>query len=428
VALRGFWLFIAGFLLAWGAHALWGWLPDQKAWVLTGLTLGLAPLAAFALSISRGSKWVWIMDRRLGLQEQASTAWELIQNGESGELSEALIRDVREIVPQVRQRMLKNGWFLERDLVSTLIVLLLLGMVYITTLFKSYSDLAGSPLATAPAIQQLANQTVPTPTPDSSGGQQQPGSQPGQQQSSQGSPGGDQPGQMGSGGQQPGSSNADPNALSQALQGMGSDLSQQAPTYDLGQSLQQLDLNQAAGDLNNLADQLKNLSPEMKDQLAQALQKGAEGAQSAGDPSLAQDLQSSADALQGDVQADPNQTGQDAGKSLDQLAQDLRDRAQQMQNAQAGSGTGGGGSSGQTGQAEPAERLQGENGNFELPLDQSSNSGLLSPAPADAAGKGTASGSLDSTSSSGQQVGQSPLIPNSFLWKWRDVVKSYFQH
>jgi hypothetical protein len=64
---------------------------------------------------------------------------------------------------------------------------------------------------------------------------------------------------------------------------------------------------------------------------------------------------------------------------------------------------------------------------MELPLEDPSQSGLLSPASPEEGGSGTASGSLDNTSQSGEDVIHSPLLPNSFLWKWRDVVSSYFQ-
>jgi hypothetical protein len=93
----------------------------------------------------------------------------------------------------------------------------------------------------------------------------------------------------------------------------------------------------------------------------------------------------------------------------------------------AGAGDGDGSGAGNSGSPEPLTRLPGEGGDLELPLDDSSQSGLLSPAPPEAAGDGTASGSLDSTYASGDDIVQSPLLPSSFLWKWRDVVSEYFR-
>jgi hypothetical protein len=148
----------------------------------------------------------------------------------------------------------------------------------------------------------------------------------------------------------------------------------------------------------------------------------------AGDPALAEDLREAAGALRGE-QPD---SGQSAGElaptePLDELAQDLRDLAQGMDSSRAAGGGEGNSPSAQTGSPEPAGRLQGEGGELELPLDDPSQSGLLSPAPADASGSGTASGSLDSLAGPGSDAVQSPLLPTTYLWKWRDVVSKYFE-
>jgi ABC-type transporter Mla subunit MlaD len=208
------------------------------------------------------------------------------------------------------------------------------------------------------------------------------------------------------------------------LKGLGEDLSQQAPTYDLGQELQGSDLNGAAGELDQLNDQLENLSPKTRQELADALEEAAGEGGSAGDSQLSEDMSGAAEALKGE---DSGEAGSESNQSLDQLAQDLRDRADELNSAQANGSGAGSGSSGQTGSAEPAGRLQGEGDDFELPLEDSAQSGLLSPAPPQADGSGTASGSLDSPGKGENGVAGSPLVPNSFLWKWRDVVSSYFQ-
>jgi hypothetical protein len=166
-----------------------------------------------------------------------------------------------------------------------------------------------------------------------------------------------------------------------------------------------------------------DLSPESRENLAEALQEAAEALEQAGDQGLADDMREAAEALQDQDLASPGSPGSEAaGEALDQVAGDLRDLAGgQTAGANPGDGTGGG-----SGVAEPLNRLPGEGGSLELPLEDSSEPGLLSPAPPEAAGGGTAGGSLDGASLPGEAVIQSPLLPNSFLWKWRDVVSEYF--
>jgi hypothetical protein len=438
LGLRALWLGGAGFLFGWGVNALWGWLPSVRYWLLAGLFFALIPLYGLAFSLSGRKRWVWTMDRRLGLKEQASTAWEVLQRGEPDEMSEALVADVLRVIPRVRRRMLNRGWFLERDLVAAAIVFCLGALVLISTQMNTLSAaIAQNPLASNPPIEQpepFPEMLSPTLPPDPSGerrenpqanpggSQEGDGSMQGEGGSPEGSPSpGDQPGS--SGGTSP---NLDPGALGDALQDLGSDLSQQAPTYDLGQSLQDLDLDGAAGELEELTDQLDELSPETRERMADAMREAAGEAGTAGDPSLSQDLNGAADELE-ESRGAGEQGSRGATEALDQLAQDLRELGQEMQQAQANGSGAGGGSSAHTGSPEPAERLQGEGGDMELPLEDSSQSGLLSPAPPEEGGDGTASGSLDNTSQSGEDVIHSPLLPNSFLWKWRDVVSSYFQ-
>jgi hypothetical protein len=200
---------------------------------------------------------------------------------------------------------------------------------------------------------------------------------------------------------------------------MGSELSEQAGTYDLGQALEQLDLEGAAEALEDLSEQLDELSPESRANLAEAMEEAAEALEDTGQQGLPQDLGEASEAL--------GEDGEEAGEALDQVAGDLRQLAEELQAAGvAGSGAGEGEGNG-SGSPEPLTRLQGEGGDLELPLDDSSQSGLLSPAPPEAAGDGTASGELDATHSSGDDVVESPLLPSTFSWKWRDVVSEYFQ-
>lgn len=455
LGLRSLWLLLTGVLFGWGANTLWGWLPDSRTWLFLGLALGLLPLVGFVASLRRQSQWVWLLDRRLRLDEQVSTAWEVAEKRQPSLVARLLVADVIQLVPRLRGRMLQKGWFLERDLVALMIVMSLGLLVLLSTLIKPYSAPLSEP-ALAAALPQIsdeprAEEVLEGQAQDQEGAQSDaPGAnnpstegqerfpkqapQPGSGESETGQPGSGQAdsGQSESG--QPGPDRASQDsgnsaALQEALGKLGTQLKDQAANNELGLALEDMDLEGAARELEGLAEQLEGLSPETKDQLAQALEESAGDVDAAGQPGLAQDMSSAAGALE-QQSRDSSRSTESARQGLDQLARDLRDLGQEMQAAQnpgQASGAGPGGSGG-TGSPEPAARLQGEGGNMELPLEGPADpSGLLSPAPPGAAGPGTASGSLDATQGSSEGVVDSFIVPNHFLWKWRDVVSSYFQ-
>jgi hypothetical protein len=211
---------------------------------------------------------------------------------------------------------------------------------------------------------------------------------------------------------------------------LGSDLSEQGSTFELGQDLEQLDLEGAAEALENLSDQFGELPEGAREQLEDAMGAAGDALEGTDQQDLAEDLQSAAEAL-GQAGPPEGQSGnpaeQEAQDRLNDVAQDLRELAPQVPGGeQAGSGQDGSVER-QSGQPEPAERLQGQGEDMQLEIDDPSQSGLLSPAPQAEAGPGTASGSLDSSQPASDDVIDSPLVPNSFLWKWRDVVSSYFE-
>jgi hypothetical protein len=213
----------------------------------------------------------------------------------------------------------------------------------------------------------------------------------------------------------------DSSAVAGALKRLGQQLSQQAGTYDLGQALQNLDMNGAADAMQDLSNQLKDLTPESSQNLSRALGQAARDLNQANAPSLSQDMQNAADALKS--------SGAPPAQALGQVAEDLRQLDSAMQAEKSGDGGGAGqGQNADNGQAPPFDRLPDENGQMEIPQENADNSGLLSPARPDAPADGTASGSLDAIRPQGSSFGQTPLLPNSFLWKWRDVVSRYFQH
>lgn len=423
LSLRAFWLGMGGVMLGWGLNALWGWLPNPLTWLSIGIFLAAWPVLALARTLSPRVEWVWRLDRRLNLYEQVSTAWDVAQKDAAGPVSEGLLRDVNMLLPKLRERIFKRGWFLEADLISALVVILLGIMVLGLYLLQSYSGLLDEtpveivaptmPPAIPPfELPQEAPQpntgAQPAPNNDEQGGQTEGGE-----------PLDGQPGENPAGAQPP-----DSGALEDVLRQLGSKLSSQAGTYDLGQALEEMDLDGAAEALDSLAQDLGDLSLESRDNLAQALQDAAgqmqqPGEQPPGQQVLAEDMRSAVGALQ-------QQEDDAVEQALDEIAGDLRALAQEMGSSQtAGSGAGTGGDGGSA--EESLARLQGENGEMELPLADSSESMLFTPGSSDLDGDGVVDGSTLSPGLPGDDVIQSPLLPGSLLWKWRNVVSQFFQ-
>jgi len=428
LGLRALWLGAGGIMLGWGIHHIWGVLESQVAWIAIGLALAAWPLLMLVTSFSAQARWVRNLDVRLGLQEQVSTAWEVVKDKQRTLVSNLLVRDAIELLPRLQQRVLRRGWYLEIDILAALIVFLLAVMLLVSNFIRPYRDqLGGPPVANIPQVlppplvpqeQSQQDQQAGANSGENSGGEsgQQGGEQNGQSQSGAG----DQAGQgQGQPGNDPGAG-----AAADALRQLGQDLSRQAGTYDLGQKLEDLDLNGAAEALEDLQDNLDELSPESRDNLEQALRKAAENMNQAGKADAAQNMQQAAQALE-------DQNDDAAGEAMGEMADNLRQMAPQVagqaETTGSGQGTGEGQSAG-TGGPEPLARLQDEGGELNLPSGDATDSGLLNPSDPNASGEGTASGAQDSTlQPQDETTVQSPLLPSSFLWKWRDVVSQYFQ-
>ncbi|MEA4909234.1 MAG: hypothetical protein VB089_16550 [Anaerolineaceae bacterium] len=418
LGLRAIWLGASGVLLGWVLHTWLGWLPDSYAWVGLGLALMLIPITSFILSLTTAGKWAWKMDRLLGLDEQVSTAWEVAQHRRRGELNEALVQDAAQSLPQIRQRMLQRGWYLRGDLAATLVVLLLGGVLLGSGALQPFGALlehapaAVPPAAVRPLPQAQAETDPHQPAPtDQSALESQPAP------AGEGSGESAAPEAGNAPAQNPGSG-IDPQ-IGSALRQLGRELSQQAGTYALGQALENLDLDGAANAMEGLQDGLDELSPESRQQMAEAMRQAAEALEQVeGAPPIASDLNEAAQSLQ--------EGSNDAGQDLGQVAEDLRQLAGQIgASPQAGSGGAEMGSA--SGNPDPLRRLENEGGDLSLPLNDTAESGMLDPARPEGSGEGTASGSLDAAGSEQENSLQNPLVPNSYAWKWRDVVSEYFQ-
>jgi hypothetical protein len=449
-SLQALWLGVAGYLLGWSINIIWGWMPNPKTWLIISLFFMIVPLRELLTYYPRPNRLVWNVDRKFKLSEQVSTAWSVAQKDQPGSLlEEKLIDDVLLILAPVRDRILKRGFFLNREIISLCIMMILFGGLYLTQAISSNKYPVGEtnlaplpPLGEEPRIEdvfpagilQLQAQATPNPT-EKMRSADEAGTQEGAAQI------------------------PDPEMLAKSFQRLGSNLSDISATYDLGQALQKLDPAKAAAAMENLADQLNELSSDTKENLAEAMQKASEELQqSEGDSQkeLSMDLNNAADLIKKQATEDStgnassgtnpsqepgeasnaSQSGQTAKDAMYQVARDLREIAQQLQptkkSAEVGSGgvgagAGVGGVSREKGQPVSTSRLSGEGETIEFSSQESSETGLLSSTPPNTTGTGTASGSVNITQGTDQNVIQTYIIPINYTWNWWYVVSTYFQ-
>lgn len=414
--LRAAWLGVGGIILAWGVNAIWGFMPNPIYWLAAGGLLAGPSIVRFLTIPAYHQRWNWRLDRQLDLKEQVSTAWEAAHSPQNNEVATWLIQDVNQMLPLIYHRVRKRGWFIEGDLISALIVILLGGLVLLSISLQPQMDLVGPPPASFGPLPALPEPIQPMMSNEQPGGIQEDAPPAG------GPSGSDATGQIPSESvEQPGEGlDANGEAVNEALRELGSDLSRQAGTYDLGQALENLDLNGSADAAEDLAEMLDDLSADSLENLAQSLNKAARSLDAASENNLAEAMKDAGEAIQ---------DGDNGPDAMDDLAEALRQLEENPSSAEnpgtAGEGSGTGGSGPNA--SEPLSRLPGESGDLSLPLENPAGSDLLTPGKPDGQGEGLASGSLEGAGLPDTGSANSPLLPGSLLWKWRDVVSQYFQ-
>ena len=271
------WLFAAGYLIGWGSQTLLG-APDQAGWILLGAILALPALAAVFRPLRRNNL-VWKLDRGLRLKEQVTTAWQQQDKRTADGINRLLVADAARLLPVQARRILKRGWFLGRDLVSALIIIVLLITVFWATSFTNTLAAADGDqqLELPPVVQDpSADDVFPSGIPCLTGS-------PGDQGPDDTSSSPDGPGDLG--------------ALDDILSELGEGLGQEEETAAAGEPLEQGDLESAAQEFENLADQAGELPEDAQDNLQESLEQAAQQAEQQGFNQLAEDLSEAAQAL-----------------------------------------------------------------------------------------------------------------------------------
>ena len=79
---RAIWLVGSGYLVLWGINHFTGWPTDKLLWLLVSLCFGLIPFINIFYPLPNRRSITWNMDRKLNLQEQVSTAWQVVRKPE----------------------------------------------------------------------------------------------------------------------------------------------------------------------------------------------------------------------------------------------------------------------------------------------------------------------------------------------------------
>jgi hypothetical protein len=409
---RAIWISLGVFLALQAQASLTGFHVPYALWLAASLAILLVVLAGLLPGRIKTHVLVWKIDRIFGLKQQISTAYQEAHKAHIPSLSEELIDESRAKLDAVRARILRKGWFLERDLVSLCIVLLLAFFTYANSRLVPALP-AVVPAVPLEALPQVAGEAEkedvrqPEPEDQESGGQES-------------------------------LTAKDLAALMEAAQKMGQVLSENPQTSPLGEALQALDMTQAAEQLSQLSEEASSLSDEAQQQLAQAMQEGTQSLEGSNLESLSENLQQTQDALEAG-----DSTG--ASGALEQLSKNLQTIMAQMVGEQPSSEQGqpGGsqesasiqaGSAGdnrEQGQPEDLTRLNGEGDLLELSSstpDTAELPGALRPSSnAQQPGGQTTQGQGSATNPTIFDPTRAGIFPYQYRWTWKYVVSRYFQ-
>jgi hypothetical protein len=102
-------------IIATGQHQV------EKYLLGLGLLLIIFIPMLYFFSKRKLSDFVWLLDRRLGLKEQVSAAWEALDNQASHPVAVLLFEDVSRLLTNAYQSVRNKGWYIQKDLLLALI-------------------------------------------------------------------------------------------------------------------------------------------------------------------------------------------------------------------------------------------------------------------------------------------------------------------
>jgi NTP pyrophosphatase (non-canonical NTP hydrolase) len=425
VLVRVLWLSGGGWIMAWAIHERSGLLPNPWQWWFAAFGFGLFGLGSFGWVTINFKTFVWKLERRLKTQEVLSAALELDQTEEANPITKGLIEEVGERIDYVHRRVAKHGWYFGGDLDSLAIIFALVFVIQLSSV-GLIPQITDSPLLNLPGLgketsaETIFPQGIPgvnTSDLEAAGVQSDPFSA----DSADGDLTSEELGDVG-----------------EVLEQLGEQLAEQAATAELGEALQQGDLDRAAQELGDLAGQTDALSDETREQFSEALETAAENLQQPNQDRLQDAMQDAADGVA---------SGENDNQALDNLAQALQaigqqaaqqpnpgegvntsaDEGAEQEGLADGAGAAGSGvGAAQTAESESFDRFEGEGAVLDL-SGISDQGGLLQPGtPQSLSGGLSVAGIFNFLSQLDPAEVDAILAPYRIIWNNRDVVSKYF--
>ncbi len=423
ITLRSVWLALSIICIGVGVHLIFGWELNPLLWMGIAATSFVPGLLLLALQRPMSAHQVaQRLDRRFNLHQQLTTALELSRQGDANAEGVGL-----HLLDRAGRTTTQVNTYVRRHTRrpwGEVLAVMATAIVCVGLLILLGIQTFTPSLAAEP-LPPLTAPADPQaqPPPEQAPNGQQPGT------------GDPQPG-AGDAQQPAGNEPADPaqNLDPAIAEALADALRDQSATRSAAEALDNGDPAASARELRELADQADQLSPQTRDQLAQELRDAASEIQPR-DPQLAEQVEQSADQLQ--------QGDEGAAAGLENLASAIEQAAQSGNQQQAQEGeqpddpqqnNGGGG--GDVGNAPtPGEQRAQEHerlGIDGVPLELESNEDDTGGTPGDnedpdtaatAGGAGFEASSDETAPSETVQVADDPLrIPADL----RDVVQEYF--
>ena len=292
--LRAAWIGGAAYLLCWGTNQLWGWFPDQGSWLFYAGLVSILVLASVLLKRKPTLGFVWRLDRAFGLRQQVYTAYEILKSDadaaatEDPGMQELLDSQALGRLPAIRRELADRGWQFRREFESTIVVLILLLIVYLS----SVGDISRLSSGFGTGFLPLLGRD-PTASEVFSGGIPGETSETAPEQGA----GGDLPVET-----QSGDLDLDPQEFAEVarvLENLGEKLRGQAATQDLGEALSDQNFKQAAGEFGAMAEEIGDYAPQTRQSLADRFLETSIEMQNIGQPDIAADFSEATASLLG---------------------------------------------------------------------------------------------------------------------------------
>ncbi len=406
--LRAAWIGGAAYLLCWGTNQLWGWFPDQGSWLFYAGLISVLVLGSVLLKRKPTLGFVWRLDRAFNLRQQVYTAYEILATdtetnaAEDPGMQELLESEAVGRLPSIRHELADRGWQFRREFESTIVVLILLLIVYLSSV-GDISRISGGfgtgflpLLGRDPTASEIFSGGIPGETRETA--------------PSEGA-GGDLPVET-----QAGDLNLDPEEFAEVarvLESLGEKLSGQAASKELGEALRNQNFEQAAGEFGAMAEEIGDYAPETRQSLADRFLETSIEMQNIGQPDIGTDFSEATASLLG------NNTASMA-EDLDNLSDLMLNLAKiQDQLATANLET-----NNLPGGQQPLDQTSGQIFGLELLGGEQDFTSLPSEGPA--TGSGAIGDSVDFIMPFDGSVSEGVWLPYNISLDDSDVVSSYF--